>query len=303
MCRRWILLAVRRATGCQRTACVARSAVVTLTALVLGPPPHRVTAACQQGQVPAADFDGGPQAEQRQGRGGRDRGRDPSRPSVTSGPQAGQRPSGSDARCGPQTGLRAAGELAVPARQADPTRPASPATRSQAVSAAVSAVRPANVPFPVTPPRPPPDPLSVLGVTARPWLDSRRECALLDSRSAAPSVAERTPRRNRLARAHTRTHPHTHTHETQRPSVGSLRTLPPHPARPGPPTVSRSAAAATGARGALYTAAPRSFFYTAAPCLQRARCVCVLGGGGRAVWRRGCHSGLGLTMCECTLLK
>ena len=124
MCRRWILLAARRATGCQRTACVARSAVVTLTALVLGPPPHRVTAACQQGQVPAADFDGGPQAEQRQGRGGRDRGRDPSRPSVTSGPQAGQRPSGSDARCGPQTGLRAAGELAVPARQADPTRPA-----------------------------------------------------------------------------------------------------------------------------------------------------------------------------------
>ena len=69
MCRRWILLAARRATGCQRTACVARSAVVTLTALVLGPPPHRVTAACQQGQVPAADFDGGPQAEQRQGRG------------------------------------------------------------------------------------------------------------------------------------------------------------------------------------------------------------------------------------------
>ena len=43
--------------------------MVTLTALVLGPPPDRVTAACQQGQVPAADFDGGPQAEQRQGRG------------------------------------------------------------------------------------------------------------------------------------------------------------------------------------------------------------------------------------------
>ena len=176
-------------------------------------------------------------------------------------------------------------------------------------------------------------------MTARPWLDSRRECALLDSRSARarahththetqrlldsrsapPSVAERTPRRNRLARAHTRTHPHTHTHETQRPSVGSLRTLPPQPARPGPPTVSpcapfRLAALRQQAVRAvrreercilqLHGASPIlqvRVFSAPAVCVCECVCVCVCVCGGRAGWRRGCYSGLGLTACEFTL--